>query len=103
MGIPESSSPIAADINIDSAMRPVTSSASSVRMIQSVFSLDARVSIGHQPQNREGHWALRAARAAHLVVNGIDPRRILLLTFTRRAAEEMIVFLVRREEAGQSA
>ena len=69
-------------------------------MIQSVFSLDARVSIGHQPQNREGHWALRAA---HLVVNGIDPRRILLLTFTRRAAEEMIVFLVRREEAGQSA
>src|SRR5215510_2472466 len=27
---------------------------------------------------------------AHLVVNGVDPYRILLLTFTRRAAEEMI-------------
>jgi DNA helicase-2/ATP-dependent DNA helicase PcrA len=31
-----------------------------------------------------------AHRVAHLVVNGVDPRRILLLTFTRRAAEEMI-------------
>jgi DNA helicase II / ATP-dependent DNA helicase PcrA len=28
-------------------------------------------------------------RAAHLVVNGIDPNRILLLTFSRRAADEM--------------
>src|SRR5713226_7490490 len=26
-----------------------------------------------------------AHRVAHLVVNGVDPRRILLLTFTRRA------------------
>src|SRR5262245_63517756 len=31
-----------------------------------------------------------AHRVAHLVVNGVDPYRILLLTFTRRAAEEMI-------------
>jgi DNA helicase-2/ATP-dependent DNA helicase PcrA len=31
-----------------------------------------------------------AHRVAHLVVNGADPQRILLLTFTRRAAEEMI-------------
>jgi DNA helicase-2/ATP-dependent DNA helicase PcrA len=31
-----------------------------------------------------------AHRAAHLVVNGTDPARILMLTFTRRAAQEMI-------------
>ena len=31
-----------------------------------------------------------AYRVAHLVVNRVDPQRILLLTFTRRAAEEMI-------------
>jgi DNA helicase-2/ATP-dependent DNA helicase PcrA len=31
-----------------------------------------------------------AHRAAHLVVNGTDPSRILMLTFTRRAAQEMI-------------
>jgi DNA helicase II / ATP-dependent DNA helicase PcrA len=31
-----------------------------------------------------------AHRVAHLVVTGVDPNRILLLTFTRRAAEEMI-------------
>ena len=30
-----------------------------------------------------------AHRVAHLVMSGIDPARILLLTFTRRAAEEM--------------
>src|SRR5260370_3737061 len=30
-----------------------------------------------------------AHRVAHLVVNGIDPQRILLLTFSRRAAVEM--------------
>jgi len=28
-------------------------------------------------------------RVAHLLVNGVDPQRILLLTFTRRAAQEM--------------
>jgi DNA helicase II / ATP-dependent DNA helicase PcrA len=31
-----------------------------------------------------------AYRVAHLVVNGVDPHRVLLLTFSRRAAEEMI-------------
>jgi DNA helicase II / ATP-dependent DNA helicase PcrA len=31
-----------------------------------------------------------AHRVAHLIVNGADPSRILLLTFTRRAAAEMI-------------
>jgi len=30
-----------------------------------------------------------AHRVAHLIVNGIDPHRILLLTFSRRAADEM--------------
>ena len=30
-----------------------------------------------------------AHRVAHLVLEGVDPARILLLTFTRRAAEEM--------------
>jgi DNA helicase-2/ATP-dependent DNA helicase PcrA len=30
-----------------------------------------------------------AHRVAHLVMEGVDPERILLLTFTRRAAEEM--------------
>src|ERR1700755_291800 len=30
-----------------------------------------------------------AHRVAHLVLNGTDPHRILLLTFTRRAAAEM--------------
>src|ERR1035438_10769246 len=30
-----------------------------------------------------------AHRVAHLVVNGADPRRILLMTFSRRAASEM--------------
>ena len=31
-----------------------------------------------------------AHRVANLIVNGVDPRRILLLTFSRRAATEMI-------------
>src|ERR1700674_2269757 len=30
-----------------------------------------------------------AHRVAHLVVNGADPRRILLMTFSRRASGEM--------------
>jgi DNA helicase-2/ATP-dependent DNA helicase PcrA len=30
-----------------------------------------------------------AHRAAHLIANGVDPHRILLLTFSRRAAAEM--------------
>ncbi len=36
-----------------------------------------------------------AHRVAHLIIEGVDPQRILLLTFTRRAAEEM----TRRAEA----
>src|SRR5258708_22667959 len=31
-----------------------------------------------------------AHRTAHLVLNGVEPARILMLTFTRRAAQEMI-------------
>ena len=31
-----------------------------------------------------------AHRVAHLVISGVSPERILLLTFTRRAAQEMI-------------
>src|SRR5215813_10679019 len=31
-----------------------------------------------------------AHRVAHLIVGGVEPRRIMLLTFSRRAAEEMI-------------
>ncbi|HEY5216929.1 MAG TPA: UvrD-helicase domain-containing protein, partial [Pseudolabrys sp.] len=30
-----------------------------------------------------------AHRVAHLIVEGVDPRRLLLLTFSRRAASEM--------------
>src|SRR5258707_5251750 len=46
-----------------------------------------------------------AHRVAHLIVNGADPRRIMLLTFSRRAAAEMmrrverIVANVRHERA----
>ena len=36
-----------------------------------------------------------AHRVAHLIIQGVSPERILLLTFTRRAAQEM----VRRVEA----
>ena len=36
-----------------------------------------------------GKTSTLAHRVAHLVVNGIDPRRIMLLTFSRRAAAEM--------------
>jgi DNA helicase II / ATP-dependent DNA helicase PcrA len=47
-----------------------------------------------------------AHRVAHLIVNGADPRRILLMTFTRRAAAEMtrrverIAAEVLKEKAG---
>ena len=37
-----------------------------------------------------GKTSTLAHRVAHLIVNGADPRRILLLTFSRRAAAEMI-------------
>ena len=40
-------------------------------------------------------------RIAHLIENGVDPRRILLLTFTRRAAREMTDRL--RKMVGKSA
>jgi DNA helicase-2/ATP-dependent DNA helicase PcrA len=46
-----------------------------------------------------------AHRVAHLIVNSVDPRRIMLLTFSRRAASEMtrrvehIVRNVMREHA----
>ncbi len=36
-----------------------------------------------------GKTATLAHRVAHLIVNGADPRRILLMTFSRRAANEM--------------
>ena len=36
-----------------------------------------------------GKTTTLATRVAHLIVNGADPARILLLTFSRRAAEEM--------------
>src|SRR6204780_1896908 len=39
---------------------------------------------------RTGKTNTLAHRTAHLVVNGVDPARILMLTFTRRAAQEMI-------------
>jgi DNA helicase-2/ATP-dependent DNA helicase PcrA len=47
-----------------------------------------------------------AHRVAHLIVNGVDPRRLMLLSFSRRAAAEMtrrverIVASVLRERAG---
>src|SRR3974390_2796552 len=37
-----------------------------------------------------GKTATLAHRVAHLLVNGADPRRLLLLTFSRRAAAEMM-------------
>src|SRR5690606_21900537 len=37
-----------------------------------------------------GKTAMLAHRVAHLVVAGVAPERIALLTFSRRAAQEMI-------------
>ena len=37
-----------------------------------------------------GKTTTLAHRTAHLVLNGVDPARVLMLTFTRRAAQEMI-------------
>jgi DNA helicase-2/ATP-dependent DNA helicase PcrA len=40
-----------------------------------------------------------AHRVAHLIIQGVNPERILLLTFTRRAAQEMtrrVEFIVRQ-------
>jgi DNA helicase-2/ATP-dependent DNA helicase PcrA len=36
-----------------------------------------------------------AHRVAHLIVHGVDPRRLMLLTFSRRAAVEMTRRVVR--------
>src|SRR5207249_3433144 len=46
-----------------------------------------------------------AHRVAHLIVNGADPRRILLMTFSRRAAAEMTrrVERIARQVMGTSA
>src|SRR5947209_10283946 len=46
-----------------------------------------------------------AHRVAHLIVNGADPRRILLMTFSRRAAAEMTrrVERIARRVMGQCA
>jgi ATP-dependent DNA helicase UvrD/PcrA len=46
-----------------------------------------------------------AHRVAHLIVNGADPRRILLMTFSRRAAAEMIkrVERISRKAMGDKA
>ena len=46
-----------------------------------------------------------AHRVAHLIVNGADPRRILLMTFSRRAAAEMArrVERIAAQVLGQSA
>src|SRR5205807_10429847 len=46
-----------------------------------------------------------AHRVAHLIINGADPRRILLMTFSRRAAAEMTrrVERIARQVMGGSA
>jgi ATP-dependent exoDNAse (exonuclease V) beta subunit len=46
-----------------------------------------------------------AHRVAHLIVQGADPRRILLMTFSRRAASEMIkrVERIARKVLGDNA
>ena len=47
-----------------------------------------RASPGHRGRRlRKDQYV--AHRAAHLIVNGVNPGRILLLTFSRRAAAEM--------------
>jgi DNA helicase-2/ATP-dependent DNA helicase PcrA len=46
-----------------------------------------------------GKTKVLAYRVTHLVVKGMDPRRILLLTFSRRAAEEMTYRVKRITEA----
>src|SRR5204863_8593092 len=46
-----------------------------------------------------------AHRVAHMIVNGADPRRILLMTFSRRAAAEMTrrVDRIARKVMGENA
>src|SRR5258706_9549053 len=52
-----------------------------------------------------GKTATLAHRVAHLIVNGADPRRILLMTFSRRAAAEMTrrVQRIARQVIGDNA
>ena len=52
-----------------------------------------------------GKTSTLAHRVAHLIVNGADPRRLLLMTFSRRAAAEMTrrVERIARTVIGQSA
>jgi DNA helicase-2/ATP-dependent DNA helicase PcrA len=52
-----------------------------------------------------GKTATIAHRVAHLIVNGADPHRILLMTFSRRASVEMIrrVERITRQALGASA
>jgi DNA helicase II / ATP-dependent DNA helicase PcrA len=52
-----------------------------------------------------GKTNMLAHRVAHLIVNGADPRRILLMTFSRRAASEMTkrVEQIARKVLGASA
>src|SRR5258708_11958795 len=56
-----------------------------------------------------GKTTTLAHRVAHLLLNGVDPRRMLLLTFSRRAAAEMmhrverIAAIVLRQQAAAGA
>jgi DNA helicase II / ATP-dependent DNA helicase PcrA len=52
-----------------------------------------------------GKTSALAHRVAHLIVNGADPRRILLMTFSRRASVEMIrrVQTIARGALGEKA
>src|SRR5262249_37295394 len=58
---------------------------------------EQRAAVAHGPTSLlviagagSGKTKTLATRVAHLVANGADPSRILLLTFSRRAASEMI-------------
>src|SRR5271168_2604196 len=52
-----------------------------------------------------GKTSTLAHRVAHLIINGADPQRLLLMTFSRRAAAEMTrrVERIARTVVGQSA
>ncbi|MCC9600660.1 ATP-dependent helicase [Stieleria sp. JC731] len=47
-----------------------------------------------------GKTSTIVARVDHLIARGVDPRRILLLTFTRRAAREMRLRMMQRSGEG---
>ena len=52
-----------------------------------------------------GKTKAAAHRVTHLIVNGADPRRILLMTFSRRAAAEMTrrIERITRQAIGQAS